>query len=111
MSKRTRSSFFLRSPREPLLLLVFPRARESFPSVYNAAMVNVKAIPRVILFQIKSISQSVKDTSSGHDSSFRDFKESQSSACYKGKKRNNMDSHKKQIIIIIIIRRRRRNNE
>ena len=70
MSKRTRSSFFLRSPREPLLLLVFLRARESFPSV---AMVNVKAIPRVILFQIKSISQSVKDTSSGHDSSFSRF--------------------------------------
>ena len=96
MSKRTRSSFFLRSPREPLLLLVFLRARESFPSVYNVAMVNVKAILRVILFQIKSISQSVKDTSSGHYSSFRDFKESQSSACYKGKKRKNMDSHKKK---------------
>ena len=94
MSKRTRSSFFLRSPREPLLLLVFLRARESFPSVYNVAMVNVKAILRVILFQIKSISQSVKDTSSGHDSSFRDFKESQSSACYKWKKRKN--SHKKK---------------
>ena len=106
MSKRTRSSFFLRSLREPLLLLVFLRARESFPSVYNAAMVNVKAIPRVILFQIKSISQSVKDTSSGHDSSFRDFKKVRARLAISERKEKIWTVTKKKIIIII-----RRNNE